>query len=117
MWKRLAVLAVVVLLPVSAMAHTKLFYRMSCRSDYRKVEIVETAVTAKPTVTPTVAPLVEITLESTLTPEATLTPALTEMPTEVPTPTPTVEIIDPEELPDQITTPSEITTTPSEDLL
>lgn len=102
MWKRLAVLSVVVLLPVSAVAHTKLFYRMSCRSDYRKVEVVIS--TSEPMVTPepTVTILVEIPLESTLTPEPTLAP------TEVPTPTPVVEIIDPEENSDQITTPSDV---------
>lgn len=104
-WKwiaRLAVLIVVGLLPISAMAHTKLFYRMSCKSDYRKVEVMiatlESTVepTAEPTEELTETPLVEIPLESTLTPEPTLTPALTEMPNEVPTPTPTAETIEPE---------------------
>lgn len=57
MWKRLAVLAVVALLPVTAVALTKLFYRMGCRSDYRKVEVMiatsEPMVTAEPTEEPT----------------------------------------------------------------
>ena len=86
MWKRVAVLVVVILLPVSALAHTKLFYRMSCRSDYQKVEVMITP-TSEPTVIlePTEIPLVEILLESTLTPEPTLTPMPTETATEVPT--------------------------------
>lgn len=122
-WKRIAVLIVISSLPVSALAHTKLFYRMSCRSDYRKVEVVtpEPTVTAEPaeptvepTVEPTATPLVEIPLESTLTPEPTLTPIPTETPTEVPTPILVVEIIDSEgaeEPSDQISTPSDLATT------
>lgn len=118
MWKRVAVLVVVALLPVTALAHTKLFYRMSCRSDYQKIEIVETTVTAEPTdiptveptevstVEPTVTPLVEIPLESTLTPEPNPTPTLTQVSTEVPTPIPEVS--------DLIATPSDITTTPQD---
>ena len=58
MWKRLAVLVVVVLFPVSALAHTKLFYRRSYRSDYRKVEVM--IPTPTPTEVPTSAPTVEI---------------------------------------------------------
>lgn len=95
MWKRVAVLVVVALLPVSAVARAKLFYRMSCKSDYRKVEVMVD--TPEPTVT----------LESTLAPEPTLTP----IPTEIQTPTPSVEIMDtedPEETSDQITTPSDV---------
>ena len=111
MWKKLAVLVVVILFPVSAVAHTKLFYRMSYRSDYRKVEVVtptpEPMVTAEPTETP----LVEIPLESTLTPEPTLTLIPTEAPTEVSTPITVVEIIESEEPSDQITTPSDIAIT------
>jgi len=91
-WKRLAVLVVVSLLPISAAAHTKLFYRMSCRSDYRKVEVMiatpEPMVTTEPTVEHTETPIVEISLESTLTPEPTLTPILTEIPTVVQTSAP-----------------------------
>ena len=106
MWKRLAVLVVISLLPVSALAHTRLFYRMSCRSDYRKVEVMvdtpEPTVTAEPTVEPTVTPLVEILLESTVTPE----PTLTLTPTEVPTSTP--------EVPEQITTPTDVSATPED---
>ena len=70
MWKtvaRLAVLVVVVLLPISAVANTRLFYRKSYRSDYQKVEVTSTPepmVTAEqtemPTAEPTVTPLVEI---------------------------------------------------------
>lgn len=112
MWKRVAVLVVVALLPVSALAHAKLFYRMGCRSDYRKVEVMiatsEPMVTAEPTEEPTETPLVEIPLESTLTPEPTLTL------TESPTPTPSVDIIDAEDAvdtTDQITTPSDIAIT------
>ena len=100
-WKwiaRLAVLVVVGLLPISALAHTTLFYRMSCRSDYRKVEIVETAVTAEPTETP----FVEIPLEPILTTEPTLTPEPTEVTT------PTMESIESEEPSEQITTPSDV---------
>lgn len=112
-WKRVAVLVVVALLPVSAVAHTKLFYRMSCRSDYRKVEVVTP--TPEPMVTPepTVTPFVEIPLESTLPPEPTLTPISTETHTEVPTevPTPTVEIKSTEDTTEQITTPSDLSTT------
>ena len=112
MWKRVAILVVVALLPVSAVAHTKLFYRMSCRSDYRKVEVVtptpEPMVTAEPTETP----LVEIPLESTLTPEPTLTLIPTEAPTEVSTPTTVVEIIESEEPSDQITTQSDLANAP-----
>lgn len=128
MWKnvaRLAVLVVVGLLPISAVAHTRLFYSMSYWSDYRKVEIVETTdtpepmITPEPTVEPTVTPIVEILLESTLAPEPnpTPTPTLvptelpTEAPTEVPSPTPCVESIDSEgaeEPSDQISTPSDI---------
>lgn len=115
MWKRLAVLVVVALLPVTAVAHTKLFYRMGCRSDYRKVEVMiatsEPMVTAEPTEEPTETPLVEIPLESTLTPEPTLTLIPTEAPTEVSTPTTVVEIIESEEPSDQITTPSDIAIT------
>ena len=104
-WKRLAVLIVISSLPVSVLAHTKLFYRVSYRSDYRKVEVV--IATSEPMVTeePTEIPLVEIPLESTLTPEPTLTL------TESPTPTPSVDIIDAEvavDTTDQITTPSDV---------
>ena len=113
MWKRLArlaVLVVIVLLPVSAVAHTKLFYRISCRSDYRKVEVMiatpEPMATLDPTGIPIITPLVEIPLESTLSPEPTLTPITTETPTGVPTPTPEVS--------DQIATPSDISTTPKD---
>lgn len=102
MWKRLAVLIVVALLPVSAVAHTKLFYRMSCRSDYRKVEVVTPIPEPTFTAEPTVTPLVEIPLESTLTPEPTLTPIPTEAPSELPTSTP--------EAPEQISTPSDVDT-------
>ena len=115
-WKRVAVLVVVALLPVSAVAHTKLFYRMSCRSDYRKVKVI--ADTPEPVVTaePTEIPLVEIPLESTLSPEPTLTPISTETPTEVPTevPTPTVEIKSTEDTTEQITTSTDISTTPKD---
>lgn len=64
--------------------------------------------TPEPMVTqePTVIPLVEIPLESTLTPELALTPIPTEAPIEVLTPTP--------ETTDQITTPSDLTTTPKD---
>ena len=123
MWKnvaRLAVLVVVGLLPISAVAHTRLFYSMSYWSDYRKVEIVETTdtpepmITPEPTVEPTVTPIVEILLESTLALEPNPTPTPTMVPTEVPTevssPTPTVAIVDNEEPSDQITTPSDIVT-------
>jgi len=123
MWKnvaRLAVLVVVGLLPISAVAHTRLFYSMSHWSDYRKVEIVETTdtpepmITPEPTVEPTVTPIVEILLESTLTLEPNPTPTPTMVPTEVPTevssPTPTVAIVDNEEPSDQITTPGDIVT-------
>ena len=113
-WKwiaRLAVLVVVGLLPISALAHTKLFYRMSCKSDYRKVEVM--IATSEPMVTaePTETPLVDIPLKSTLTPEPTLTLIPTEAPTEVSTPTTVVEIIESEEPSDQITTPSDIAIT------
>ena len=92
---------------------------MSCKSDYRKVEVVTpeptvTAEPAEPTVEPTATPLVEIPLESTLTPEPTLTPIPTETPTEVPIPILVVEIIDSEgaeEPSDQISTPSNLATT------
>lgn len=109
-WKKVAILILLGLLPVSAVAHTKLFYKESYRSDYRKVEIVEPMVTPEPTVTP----LVEIPLEPTLALKPTLTPTPTLAPIEVPTeaPTPTVEIIDTEEISDQITTPSDIAITP-----
>lgn len=110
-------MVVFVLLPVSAVAHTKLFYKMSCRSDYRKVEVTmvtaEPSVTLEPTGMPTIEstapPLVEIPLESTLPPEPTLTP----IPTEASIPTPSVEIADPEAVKkptDQITTPSDVDT-------
>ena len=77
MWKRVAVLVAVALLPVSALAHTKLFYKESYRSDYRKVEVV--TLTPEPIVTPelTITPLVEILLESTLTLEPNPTPTPT----------------------------------------
>ena len=130
MWKnvaRLAVLVVVGLLPISALAHTRLFYNKSYRSDYRKVEIVETTVTAElmitpePTVEPTVTTFVEIPLESTLAPEPNPTPTPTLVPTEVPTEAPTegpssapsvesMDSEDAEESLDQITTPSDIAT-------
>ena len=108
-WKRVAVLVVVALLPVSALAHAKLFYRMSCKSDYRKVEVTSTP---EPTLTsgPTEIPLVEILLESTMTPEPTLTPMPTETATEVPTSMPE----DAEKPSDQITTQTDISTTPQE---
>lgn len=105
-WKRLAVLIVISSLPVSALAHTKLFYRVSYRSDYRKVEVMIATpeTTEMPTAEQTGTPLVEIPLESTLTLELTLTPISTENPT----PTPSVEIIESEEPSDQISTPSDV---------
>ena len=84
MWKRLAVLVVIALLPISAVAHTKLYYRKSYTSDYRKIEMIST-------------------------PELTLAP----IPIEIPTPTPSVEIVDSEDAvdtTDQITTPSDVDT-------
>lgn len=107
-WKRVAVLVVVALLPVTAVAHTKLFYRRSYTSDYRKIEVTSTPA---PTLTsvPTEIPLVEILLESTLTPEPTLTPMPTETATEVPTLMP--EDVDAS---DQITTPTDISATPKD---
>ena len=99
----------VALLPMSAVAHTKLFSRMSYRSDYRKVEVT--------VITPelTEIPLVEIPLESpqTLAPEPTHTPIPFEVPTEAPTevPTPTPEDVDAS---DQTTTQTDISTTPLE---
>ena len=108
-WKRVAVLVVVALLPVSAVAHTKLFYQMSYRSDYRKVEVMiatsEPMVTAEPTEEPTETPLVDIPLKSTLTPE----PTLTLTPTEVPTSTPegTAKISTPSDV-DAPTTPKDL---------
>jgi len=115
-WKRVAVLVVVALLPVSALAHAKLFYRMGCRSDYRKVEVMiatsEPMVTAEPTEEPTETPLVDIPPKSTLTPEPTLTLIPTEAPTEVSTPTTVVEIIESEEPSDQITTQSDLANAP-----
>lgn len=107
MWKKLAVLVMVALLPISAVAHTKLFYRMSCRSYYRNVEVITPTPESMVTQEPTVTHLVEILLESTLTPEPTLTPITDE----IPTPTPSVEIIDTEDIldtTDQITTPSDV---------
>ena len=105
-WKKVAVLIVVALLPVSALAHTRLFYRMSCRSDYRKVEVM--IATLEPTESPTAehtgTPLVEIPLESALAPEPTLAP----IPTDIPTSTPSVDIIDNEETSDRIATPSDV---------
>ena len=102
-WKRVAVLVVVALLPVTALSHTKLFYRKIYRSDYQKVEVM--IATAEPTETP----LVEIPLESTLTPKPTLTPMPAETATELPTLMP--EDVDAS---DQITTPSDRTTTPQD---
>ena len=105
-WKIVAVLIVVSLLPVSALAHTKLFYMVSYRSDYRKVEVTSIP---EPTLTsvPTEITLVEIPLESTVTPEPTLTPKPTETPTSTPENT---------EVPEQIATPTDLSITP-QDLL
>lgn len=113
MWKRIAVLIMIGLLPVSAVAHTKLFYKMSCRSDYRKIGVM----IATPELTE--IPSVEIPLESILTseptvvPTPTLTPILSEVPTTAPTEvlTPTPEVVDTLE---QITTPSDMETTPQD---
>lgn len=106
-WKRVAILVVVALLPVSAVAHTKLFYRKSYRSDYQKIEVL----TPEPMVTlePTTTPLVEILLESTLTPEPPFTPMPAETATEPPTLMP--EDVDAS---DQITTPTDISATPKD---